>query len=136
MFEWRVTLCYTFLVNVTTSLVFTFAVLNIRLSYNWVNLVFQCFIQNNGSWWSARYVHLSCRYVAYCNWGKTLILSFCSDCLKLRKVWNLENVICTLKMSIAIWEDFGTSFKQWTLNIYPIIYIYIFTFCFWDRSFS
>jgi hypothetical protein len=39
-FVWRVALFYTFLINVTTFLVFTFTVLNILLSCNWVNLVF------------------------------------------------------------------------------------------------
>ena len=40
VFVWRVTSCYTFLVNVTTSLLFPFTVLNILLSCNWGNLVF------------------------------------------------------------------------------------------------
>jgi hypothetical protein len=40
VFVWRATLCYTFLINVMTFLVFTFTVLNILLSCNWVNLVF------------------------------------------------------------------------------------------------
>jgi len=40
VFIWRVALCYTFLINVTTSLVFTFTVRNILLSCNWVNLIF------------------------------------------------------------------------------------------------
>ena len=40
MFLWRVRLCYAFLINVTTSLVFAFTVLSVLLSCNWVNLVF------------------------------------------------------------------------------------------------
>jgi hypothetical protein len=40
VFVWRVTLCSTLLINVTTSLVFSFTVLNVLLSCNWVNLIF------------------------------------------------------------------------------------------------
>ena len=178
VFVWRVTLCYTFFINVTSSLVFTFTVLNILLSCNWVNLVFSVLFRTmevgdlpdtfayhagmlhivimvdsswnvmahgdawegkwRGNWpmeWVASTFHTTLEHgvssitttnahnsaaSSWLNWclrwfkwtrlfqwetksgfcacaitfqlaSETLILGFCSDCLKLRKVWNLEN---------------------------------------------
>jgi hypothetical protein len=120
VFVCRVTLCYTFLINVMTSLVFSFSSRNIFLSSNWVNPFFQYFIQNNGSWWFSRYVHRSCRYVAYCRCSETPILSFCSDCRKSRKIlksgkWNMhsKNIDCHIRR-------FWRTITIWILNIFPI----------------